>query len=367
MQPWAAKVSKASSDRSVAESERNLLQERASSAQRSIDEAKSSLEALQEQSKAAQQEIDQLSAEKNTAEKQFRQQSEKAQALQEQVEAAKAKAMQARQKAEEARSLQTTKASANRVLNDLTKLSQQGRLVGFHGRLGDLGRIDAKYDIAISTAAPALNNLVCETVKTGQECLEHLRRTKSGRATIMCLDQITTRSAAPLDTPENAPRLYDLVTPKDAKFAPVFYQAVKDTLVAKDMEQARRIAFSGKRWRVVTLQGQLIDTSGTMSGGGQRVIKGLMGNKIAGDEMSPEAVAQLERDEQKASEKVAQIQQELDRLHSEVQEIRKKPKDLELTIAKLRMTLSNCGKRMDESKRRIQEFTHVVLLTYRRC
>lgn len=35
-----------------------------------------------------------------------------------------------------------------------------------------------------------------------------------------------------------------------------------------------------KRWRVVTLQGQLIDTSGTMSGGGKRVARGAMSSKL---------------------------------------------------------------------------------------
>ena len=41
--------------------------------------------------------------------------------------------------------------------------------------------------------------------------------------------------------PENVPRLFDLVKPKDDKFLTAFYFALRDTLVAKDLDQATRI------------------------------------------------------------------------------------------------------------------------------
>ena len=62
--------------------------------------------------------------------------------------------------------------------------------------------------------------------------------------------------------PENVPRLFDLIKVKDGKILPAFYYAVRDTLVAKDLEQATRIAYGKTRYRVVTLDGQLIDQSG---------------------------------------------------------------------------------------------------------
>ena len=38
------------------------------------------------------------------------------------------------------------------------------------------------------------------------------------------------------------PRLFDLVKPKEDKFLTAFYFALRDTLVAKDLDQATRIA-----------------------------------------------------------------------------------------------------------------------------
>ena len=66
-----------------------------------------------------------------------------------------------------------------------------------------------------------------------------------------------------LHSPENVPRLYDLVRMKDAKYAGSLYYALGNTLVAKDLDQATRIGLQGsKRHRVVTLNGQLIEATG---------------------------------------------------------------------------------------------------------
>ena len=81
-------------------------------------------------------------------------------------------------------------------------------------------------------------------------------------------------------------RLFDQVKIKNPEHAGAFYYALRDTLVAETIEQARKVALHGsQRWRVVTLGGQLVELSGTMSGGGSRAAKGLMSNKTS-DEFS---------------------------------------------------------------------------------
>ena len=62
---------------------------------------------------------------------------------------------------------------------------------------------------------------------------------------------------------------FDLITLKDEKFRPVFYHAFRNTLVTESLDQASYLAYSNKRYRVVTLKGELIESSGAMSGGGR--------------------------------------------------------------------------------------------------
>ena len=53
------------------------------------------------------------------------------------------------------------------------------------------------------------------------------------------------------------------------KFKDAFYFALRDTLICDGIDLATRIAYGQERHRVVTLKGELIEKSGTMSGGGK--------------------------------------------------------------------------------------------------
>ena len=55
---------------------------------------------------------------------------------------------------------------------------------GFYGRLGDLGTIDPQYDVAVSTACPALNNLVIENEREAQKAIALMRKKE---VTLRCL------------------------------------------------------------------------------------------------------------------------------------------------------------------------------------
>ena len=56
------------------------------------------------------------------------------------------------------------------------------------GRLGDLGSIDKKYDIAVSTAAAYLDYVVVLKEEHGKAAIEYLRRTGKGRVSLLCID-----------------------------------------------------------------------------------------------------------------------------------------------------------------------------------
>lgn len=55
---------------------------------------------------------------------------------------------------------------------------------------GDLGAIDERYDIAISTACGPLDNIVVDTMETAVKCVEFLRKNNVGVATFIGLDKV---------------------------------------------------------------------------------------------------------------------------------------------------------------------------------
>lgn len=201
-----------------------------------------------------------------------------------------------RSKVEEARSSMQAAKSKGKVIDALMQMKKNGQLPGVNGRLGDLGAIDEEFDIAISTACGALDHIVVDTINTAQKCVEYLKKNNIGSATFIGLDKMARwkdHTKRKISTPENVHRLFDLVKTKNPEILPAFYFALRDTLVANDLDQATRIAYGKTRFRVVTLQGALIDQSGTMSGGGKTVMKGRMGSALAAD-VDPKQLANME-------------------------------------------------------------------------
>lgn len=100
--------------------------------------------------------------------------------------------LEVRTKMEAARSSMTDVTSRNTVLDALMKMKAKGQepFTGVAGRLGDLGAIPEKYDIAISTACTQLDYIVTDTVATAQACVKYLHDNKLGRATFIMLDKV---------------------------------------------------------------------------------------------------------------------------------------------------------------------------------
>lgn len=159
-----------------------------------------------------------------------------------------------------------------------------------------------------------------------------------------------------IQTPENVPRLYDLIKPKDPMFLPAFYKAIGNTLVANDLEQANRIAFSGsKRWRVVTLAGQLIDSSGTMSGGGNHVARGGMSSKLAADTVRPEVLRQYEQESEEATRELEEATRRLRALEGEGERLALAGPQMDMDVEKLTMAVNNGRKRLEEGEKRLRD------------
>lgn len=239
-------------------------------------------------------------------------------------------------------------------------------LTTLQGRLGSLGTIPEKYDIAITTACGSLNHLVVDTVDQAQFCIEYIRKQGIGRASFSVLDKLSSdaRTFQPIETPENVPRLFDLVKPKEAKFAPAFWKALQNTLVADSLEQANRIAYGARRWRVVTLAGQLIDSSGTMSGGGSKPSKGGMSSKLTVDAVSPAVLEQYEKDSRELEMELATSLKEKAAFEAESEARRKRVPQVEMAISKSELDIQTADRRIKEAESRVKELKSVVLLLF---
>ncbi|OAX31725.1 hypothetical protein K503DRAFT_787656 [Rhizopogon vinicolor AM-OR11-026] len=145
-------------------------------------------------------------------------------------------------------------------------------------RLASLGTIADTHDIAVSTAYNAINNMVIDTVAQDQDRLASL-------GTIADTHDIAVSTA------------YNAIN-----------NMVIDT-VAQDQK-----AKTKHTWGIVTLAGQLIDSSGTMLGGNHHVSCNGMSSKLQAKTMSPQ-------DSEKAACTLEAVQQQLGDIEAAVERL----------------------------------------------
>ncbi|MFB6080184.1 MAG: chromosome segregation protein SMC [Haloferacaceae archaeon] len=136
---------------------------------------------------------------------------------------------------------------------------------GVHGPVGSLGSVAAEYATACETAAGGrLANVVVDDDGVGAACIERLKSRNAGRATFLPLTEMDDRGLPSLPShPGVVDFARDLVDYEE-RYAGVFSYVLGSTLVVEDMDAARDLMGD---YRLVTLDGDLVETSGAMTGG----------------------------------------------------------------------------------------------------
>lgn len=158
----------------------------------------------------------------------------------------------------------------SRAVKTVMQESERGVLKGVYGPVGNLLRADEKFSLAIETAlGGSMQSIIIDTQEQGKTAIELLKRRDSGRATFLPLGTI--KGSELKSRPEGekgylgtAFELADF----DKKFVPIFSSLLGRTAVAETLTDA--VAMSKRHnhmLRIVTLDGQLINAGGSMSGG----------------------------------------------------------------------------------------------------
>ncbi len=138
-------------------------------------------------------------------------------------------------------------------------------IAGVHGTIGQLGRVDERFTTAIETAiGPRLGHIVVDDDEIAKRCIEFLKANQAGRATFVPLNRIQTQPPGLLpNRPGVIDFAYNLID-FNPRFVKAFQYACGQTIVLDTMDNARKLI---NQARMVTLEGELFDKSGSISGG----------------------------------------------------------------------------------------------------
>jgi len=159
----------------------------------------------------------------------------------------------------------------NHSVKAVIKESENGRLRGVFGPVLRLINVDKKYSVAIETAlGNAAQNIVVDTESTAKYAIDFLKKSSSGRATFLPVSSIKSKEFDNSDYEDEYGYVgiaSDLVK-VDNKFSEIIKYLLAGTIVVEDIDSAISIAKKYKnKFKVVSLDGQVINVGGSITGG----------------------------------------------------------------------------------------------------
>ena len=176
------------------------------------------------------------------------------------------------------------------------RLLLESGLEGIHGPVAQLGEVEERHRVALEVAAGGrLGQVVVEDDRIAARAIELLKTRRAGRLTFLPLNRIRggasggsaalQRGGGPGTAAGLVGRAVDLIH-HEPVYGEVFRYVFGDTLVFDNLANARREL---GRCRAVTLEGELLEKSGAMTGGSLQPRSGQLGFGRSGetDEAEP--------------------------------------------------------------------------------
>lgn len=242
-------------------------------------------------------------------------------------------------------------------------LKQRQQFPGLLGPVSELIDVPTQYTQAFETVLGSqLQQLVVRTQRDGQEIIHYLMKTRDGRATILPLN--TLRGGfrpRTLSQVRNLPGFCGWapsLIKYDSSIQVVIDHLLANTVVADNLQHATVIANEGRhQLRVVTLDGQLINASGAMTGGASHQKRiGLLSQQ----QREQALTAELRQNQQTASqleEKVSQLKQAADASQQAFQQLQHQYQQQRSANSQLQATVKLGQSRLQELKRQVQALT----------
>ncbi len=236
-------------------------------------------------------------------------------------------------------------------------IEQKNKIKGIFGTVTELGSVSSKYALAMEIAAAnRVSSIVVENDAVAEKCINHLKQNKYGVATFLPLNKLRSPTisaeAKSLAKKSGVHGLaVDLIS-YDNKFSNVFQYVFGSTLVVDDIATARKIGIG--KIRMVTLTGDLVETSGAMRGG--FVDRKKKGVGFSQKELLDE-IKQIDAELADLQAVVASLEKKQQTIEDTVVQLRKDKADYEGEIIKLEKTLHIKSDETDASKENKKKHT----------
>ena len=218
---------------------------------------------------------------------------EKAEKLRSDVEALERRLAERRSKARMLSELEKNMEGYSGAVKAVIKQSEARALSGIHGVLSKLISVDNEYSTAVEVAlGAAMQNIVVSSESDAKRAIGFLKQNNLGRATFLPISAIKPRDIDEKDLDDNfgfvdiASKLVEC----DAQYKDIISNLLGRVIIAEDIDCAIGIAKRYKnRYKIVTLDGQVINPGGSMTGGSRSKGAGVLSRANMIEELKEEA------------------------------------------------------------------------------
>ena len=237
-------------------------------------------------------------------------------------------------------------------------MEQRNRFPGVMGPVSDLIRTEKQYEVAVETAlGGSIQNIVTDDEQTAKRCIEFLKENKYGRSTFLPLDSIVPKEF------QNARALQEkgvIGTGSSLLSAREGLEKLPDyllgnVLVVDTMDHALAIARKYHYdFRIVTLDGELFNRGGSITGGAFKSNSNLLGRKRELEELEKQK-NRCAREEQEAKADLETVSAELKAIRETRDGVRNELLQYEISIRETQMAVQTLKEREEERNAGFQD------------
>lgn len=233
-------------------------------------------------------------------------------------------------------------------------------LEGIEGAIAELIQVPKQYELAMETAlGGAVQSLVVQTEEHGRKAIQFLKKNQYGRATFLPLNVMKAKQLLPdqLAAARQDDSFVGIASDLvgfNVRYTPAVKNVLGNIIVAKDLQGANQLARKLKyRVRVVTLDGDVVNPGGSMTGGTvKHKSNSLLGRKAELEELKQklavmeEKTDHLEQDVKRLKENIAAEEILLGGIRESGEELRLQQAEAEARLRQAEMNKKNVNDRL---------------------
>ncbi len=241
----------------------------------------------------------------------------------------------------------------SKSVKTVVNASGSGKLRGIYGPVSRVISVPSEYGVAIETALGAsMQNIVTNTDEDAKQAIRYLKKTDGGRATFLPLNTIKARTLNEdgLDDCYGFVGIAAELCSCDSKFNGILYSLLGRIVIAEDLNSASAIAGKyGYRFKVVTLDGQIVNAGGSLTGGSLNRNTGLLSRASEIEELKKQT-ASLQNKHKNSEKESLRISQEYSAIEAELLGVRADISNFSQELVRLQTEKRACENELNNSR-----------------